>query len=573
MNNPTDEYDICIIGSGAGGAPVAWSLARAGYSVLVLEKGPWIHADEFSKDEMACCRRNVYTPKLDKEQHVIEDRDAEGRWRGTPTSESGWSFWNGNCVGGSSNFMSGFFHRMKPVDFRLRSEFGAIDGANVVDWPIDYDELEPYYARAEQEIGISGEVRDVPWAEPRSTEQFPWPPTAEHPISAWIDDACETLGYRSLRVPRAILSQPKDGRGSCSYSGYCGSFGCSSNAKGSARAALLDRAVVDGRCEVRPHSQVLRLHSDGDGRISQVEYVDEQEQRHQVRAGVYVLAAQAIESARLLLNSPGPRHPNGLANGSGQVGRNLLFSAGGTGSANFFYDDLKDGRAEQLAVVGPFVNRALYDAYVVDQAPFAVAGRSAAKGGMVEFLFEHPNPTSVASGARWSDGQLSWGLPLKRRLEHWLRDLRTLTFEVFCDWLPNDDCFVAIDPTVRDRWGVPVARVRIGGHPHDLEVGRHLAAYGERVLTAMGGQGVSSNVSATPPQNLVAGGCRFGDDPVSSVLDRDCRAHEVDNLYVTDGSFMPTGGSVPYTWTIYANSFRVADRIIERLGGARSGKT
>ena len=138
------DFDVCVIGSGAGGGPVAFTLAEAGYSVVVLEKGPWLKEQHFTKDELACCRRGAYRSALNQEQHVIEERQDDG-WLATPTAASGWSFWNGNCVGGSSNFMSGYFHRLRPVDFRLRSEFGPIDGANVVDWPITYDELEAYY--------------------------------------------------------------------------------------------------------------------------------------------------------------------------------------------------------------------------------------------------------------------------------------------------------------------------------------------------------------------------------------------------------------------------------------------
>ncbi len=568
------EYDVCVIGSGAGGGPIAWTLAGAGFSVLVLEKGPWIHNNEFFKDELACCRREVYTPPLSQEQHVIEDRDGDGGddgWTATPTAESGWNFWNGNCVGGATNFMSGFFHRLQPVDFRLWSEFGPIAGANVADWPIDYAALEPYYDQVERVIGVSGNTagHTPKGTGPRSRPNFPYPPTREHPIAEWIDASCRTLGYHAQPVPRAILPTARGQRGGCSYSGYCGSYGCATGAKGSSRAALLDAAVAGGHCEVRPQAQVVRLDSDATGQVSGVQYIDSEGNRHTVRARLYVVAAQAIETTRLLLNSTGPRHPDGLGNRHDQVGRNLLFSAGGSGSADFHYDDLAPERAAGLAKVGPFVNRALHDWYVVDDAPFSApipGGRGPAKGGIIEFLFEHPNPVSVAGGARRQSGQLLWGAPLKRRLETWFRGLRTLNFEVFCDWLPNDDCFVALDPSVKDRWGQPVARVRIGHHPHDLVVGRYLAERGERVLAQMGGRGVRSSISGSPPPNLVAGGCRFGNDPRTSVLNADCRIHDVDNVYVSDGSFMPSGGSVPYTWTIYANAFRVADILRQRLG-------
>jgi len=556
------DFDVCIIGSGAGGGPVAYSLAQQGRAVVVLEKGPWFTEADFYKDELACCRHSVYTPSLKDEQHVIEELDDAGAWLATPTSESGWSFWNGNCVGGSSNFMSGFFHRMKPVDFRLRSEFGPIAGANVVDWPIGYVDLEPYYDRVEKIVGVSGKLTPHRNIEPRSSLDFPYPPTAEHPVSGWIDAACNQLGYHALKVPRAILSQPADGRRSCEYSGYCGSFGCASGAKGSARAALLDLAVASGHCQVRPHAKVRRLISDARGRVVAADYVDRAGKRRRVTAKVFVVACQAIETARLLLASTGPRFPKGLANNNGQVGRNLVFSAGGAGGGDLVYGELSEARAAELRLMGPFVNRALDDWYVIDD-PALPGGRI--KGGIVEFLFGHPNPIARADGAQRGQSGLVWGKPLKRQLESRFREGRRLTFEVFNDWLPSDSCFVALDHKVKDRWGDPVARVRIGHHDHDLKIGRYLAAKGEQVLRRMGARNIDTSITGAPPANLVAGGCRFGIDPVSSVLDPDCRAHEVNNLYVADGSFMPTGGSVPYTWTIYANAFRVADRILASL--------
>lgn len=169
---------------------------------------------------------------------------------------------------------------------------------------------------------------------------------------------------------------------------------------------------------------------------------------------------------------------------------------------------------------------------------------------------------------KWDDDdQLVWGRPLQQRLKSLFTDSQTLRYEIFCDWLPTDNCYVELDSSVRDKWQTPVAKVRIGYHPHDLKVGRFINQRAVQVMEKMGAKNVRSSVSGSPPQNLVAGGCRFGHDPATSVLNADCRAHDVVNLYVTDGSFMPTGGSVPYTWTIYANAFRVADKIIKHVQG------
>ncbi|MEE8496776.1 MAG: GMC family oxidoreductase [Xanthomonadales bacterium] len=556
------DFDVCVVGSGAGGGPVALGLTRAGYSVVVLEKGPWYTEADFFKDELACCRRSVYSPNLRDEFHVVEHKKDNGVWVANPSHGSGQDFWNGVCVGGSSNFMSGFFHRLKPKDFHLLSEFGPIEGANIVDWPISYTDLEPYYAQVEREVGVSGRVVEHPNQEPRSTADFPFPPTAEHPVAQWFDQECKQQGLHSIPVPRAILSRPAMNRQGCEYSGYCGSFGCSTGAKGSSRAALLNRAVATGRCEIRAHAQVYRLETDAHGRVVAACYYDHQNNAQSVDAKIFVIACQAIETSRLLLLSPGQRHPHGLANNNGQVGRNLLFSAGGSGTGKFLYSDLDQARVVALKVVGPFMNRALQDWYFIDDEDL---GRI--KGGTIEFLFRHPNPISQANRQKHSTGGLLWGNPLKKKLKSYFTQARYLRFETFCDWLPNDNCHVSLDQESKDRWGSPVAHVKVGYHEHDLKVGRFLTYKGRQMLQSMGADKVTWGLSGTPPTNLIAGGCRFGSDPKHSVLNADCRAHDVENLYVTDGSFMPTGGSVPYTWTIYANAFRVADKLINELGG------
>lgn len=561
------DYDVCIIGSGAGGSPVALTLAQAGYDVLVLEKGPWLTEQDFYKDELACCRRSVYTPNLKDEQHVIEDyngKDEFGnyKWSAEATSESGWDFWNGNMVGGSSNLMSGFFYRLKPVDFRLNSVFGPMPGANRVDWPIEYNDLEPYYTKVETEVGVSGKVIRHPSAEPRSTKHFPYPPTNEHPISSMFDSTCKSMKLHPLPTARAILPKAEGKRRGCEYSGYCGSYGCSTGAKGSARAALLDRALETGHCEIRANAKVNRLISDQKGKVVAAEYVDKQHKLKRVDARIFVVACQAIETSRLLLFSTGPKHTNGLANNNGQVGKNLLFSAGGSGYGDFPYARFSDRIANELKVRGPFVNRGLQDWYVIDDKKFG----NREKGGTIDYLLRHPNPIARANRLKWDDdGNLIWGSELKTKMKAHFTETQYFRYEVFNDWLPTDDCFVSLDGNVKDKWGLPVARIRVGYHDHDLKVGRYLSEKAEAVMHKMGAINVRGSVSGSPPQNLQAGGCRFGNDPKISVLDKDCRAHDAENLFITDGSWMPTGGSVPYTWTIYANAFRVAEIIKKQL--------
>ncbi len=554
------KYDVVIVGSGASGGAVAYTLCKAGYKVAVLEKGRLIKRDEFSKDELAYARRDIVTPNLFEEYHTIEEK-VEGKWVAAPTYESGWSFWNGNIVGGSSNLMSGMLHRMHPDDFRLKSKYGEIEGANVVDWPIGYEELEPYYALAEELVGITGKYEKHPYAPPRSTPTFPQPPTKENAVVKLIDKSCKALGIVPLVTPRAVLSQDKGHRNACYYSNFCGSYGCSSGAKGSSREAFLKPALATGNLTLMSNTHVKYLYA---GKKDEVEYAVVVDtitgKEKQISAKIFVVAAQAHESARLLLNSSNQQHPHGLANSSGEVGKNLIFSAGGAGQGELHKKSLKHITFEDLMTTGLFVNRSILDWYFIDHwwdGKF--------KGGLVEFMFEHQNIISRANKDNEEDGKLVWGKALGERLVKRFTQSKSIRFEIFNDWLPNDDCFVSLDETYKDKYDMPVGKLRVEAHLMDVKVGEYIAKKCEKVLEEMGAKNIYSSISSAPPQNLVAGGCRFGNDPKTSVLNKYCQAHDVPNLFVADASFMPTGGSVPYTWTIYANALRVGEHIVERL--------
>lgn len=555
------SYDICIVGSGAGAGPIFYELSLAGYKVLVLEKGPWFKTEDFSKDEMTATRRDAYIPNLADEQHVIVSPKSNGQWSAESTYESGKDFWNGSAVGGSSNFMSAYFHRLKPKDFRLLSEYGPIEGSNVVDWPISYDDLEPYYSKVETVVGVSGKVVDHKNQEPRSTPDFPFPPLPTNIIAKWYKAAAEKEGWTMIPAPRGIISQPKGDRRACYASNYCGSFGCSSDGKGSSRAALLTEAIASGNCEVRANCKVFKLESDESGKVVAAHYYDENDQPQIVSAKIFVVACQAVETSRLLLMSKSEKFPNGLANNNGQVGKNLIFAGGGSGSGIIRYDSLSEEDRKEFSKPMTFVNQALQEFYEIEDDQFG----GKAKGGTIDFLIEHSNPMPKAYRNRYIDGSLAYGSALKEKLLDYFTNQKRIRFEVFCDWQPNDDCFIELDNEVVDKWGDPVGRIKTGFHQRDVEVGNYLAEKAKKVMKNVGAESISIGIGGNPPTNLMAGGCRFGENPETSVLDVNCKAHEVDNLYVTDGSFMPTGGSVPHTLTIYANSFRVADKIIERL--------
>jgi choline dehydrogenase-like flavoprotein len=299
----------------------------------------------------------------------------------------------------------------------------------------------------------------------------------------------------------------------------------------------------------------IEVPVDSAGRATGVTYRDASGENRSIEARCVILACSAIETARLLLMSRSQRFPEGLANGNGLVGKNLVFSGMGRGHAIF-----RRPRPSPPISRFPFVQRSIQDFYFNAQGVEGVR-----KGGTILFDWAHPNPIFAAERVAHADGKLLFGRALKDKLRRDVAGVWNLQFEVFSEFLPTAGTYVDLDPDVKDRFGLPVARMTVRRHPADAVATGMLVDRGMAVLRDLEPDEWSAQELRGVTHFLQGGTCRFGDDPATSVLDPSCRAHEVANLYVTDGSFLPTSGGVPITLTIMANAFRVAERIAARL--------
>ncbi len=533
----SDEVDFVIVGSGAAGGILAKELSTNGFRVVVLEQGPYLTEADFIHDEVKVLNQNLLTNHPDLQPTSFRKTPDE---KAKPRR----ALVYGRCVGGTSVHFTANFWRFHEIDFIERSKVGAIPGANLVDWPITYADLEPYYTKVEWEIGVSGLAGASPFDPPRS-KPYPMPPLPVKSSGVLFERAARKLGWHPFPAPMAILSQPRPGRSACVQCGFCLSFGCEVGAKSSSLVAAIRVAERTGRCEIRPNSYVHRIETDANGRAIGAVYFDEKRNTHLQKAKAVIVCANGAETPRLLLLSANKQFPNGLANSSGVVGKNLMFNI--YSAVNGVYEHpLNEYK-------GYCVSRVLHDFYELDHQKVGFYG-----GGGLDARYEWA-PISFASGAMPPETP-RWGKDFKATLAHNF----TRTMEVTCHGtsLPVENNSFSLDPDLKDAWGLPALCLTYKDHPDDLKLTNWLLERAHEVHEAAGAQKKWSFPAQEQQFGVhLLGTCRMGNDPKTSVINPDHRTHDVKNLFLCDGSSLVTSGRGQPTMTIMALAFRAADRI------------
>jgi gluconate 2-dehydrogenase alpha chain len=575
-NRRLGRFDVCIIGSGAGGGTAAHVLAAGGKNVLVLEAGPltYQHLDDpkrqpialHSNDELKYSVRSFIEPQSELEPRTFRANagDAARVLRDVNVLPK--------LVGGAFVHADVKIPRFTAVDFRLKSAmeellaatpglavpgFGADAGsASFADWPFGYAELEPFYVEMEQLYGAQG-AEDNPYASPRS-RPYPMPPGVGMYFALKLAAGCAATSLAGQPLtphtfPAAINSRPHDGRPPCVDCGLCSGYGCPNNAKGAPAVVTIRKALLSGRCQLRYNCQVVELERRGTT-VTGVTYVDGSGAQQTATADAFVLAASPIESARLALLS-------GIPSTSGQIGRNLTFHL--QTNVNGFLPERVHGQR------GRAVTHGISDFRGVEPRGEAIRvfpGPRVHLGGVCEFSASQGQPITEDGYVYAQDlGLYPYGAELKRALRDGPLGQHLFGLLMQAEDAPQRDNMIDLDPTVKDVFGRPVARVTYESHPFELEARKFYIPYMKEAIMKAG----APTVFVTPRDAVLPGGgaptsrhvmgtLRMGTDPATSVVDPNGRFHEVDNLYACDGSVFVTSSGWNPTLTIMAVAAKIA---------------
>ena len=510
-----DDSVVVIVGSGAGGGTLGTQLALKGIKTVILEAGGRHNMEEFQNDERASFAQISW----------LDPRTTSGSWR-VSRDFPGLPAWIVKAVGGSTVHWAGASLRFQPHEFKTRTTYGEVAGANLLDWPLTLEELEPWYAMAEDRMGVT-RTNGIPGLPGNNNFKV-------------LKAGADKMGYKECHTGNmAINSQPRDGRGSCQQIGFCFQ-GCKSGAKWSTLIAEIPKGEETGKLEVRANAQVLKIEHDARGKVTGVVYADKDGAIQCQKARIVAVAGNSIESPRLLLNSASAMFPDGLANSSGQVGRNYMRHM--TGSVyGVFEKPVRMHRGTTMAGI------------IRDEA------KNKPDRGFVGGYEMETLSLGLPFMAAFLDPG-SWGREFTSALDGYDRMAGMC---LVGEDMPQESNRITLHADKKDKYGMPVPNVHFDDHPNDVAMRQHAHRQGMALYESVG----ATRTFPTPPypstHNL--GTNRMSENPRDGVVNKWGQTHDVANLFVSDGSQFTTGGAENPTLTIVALALRQADHIAGQM--------
>jgi gluconate 2-dehydrogenase alpha chain len=563
MATTLKKTNVVIIGLGAAGGVACLPLAQSGLEVIGLEAGSWLDTKDMAPDELKL-NRGLWPPGPQKTK--LEGITVRANASQTATRVNHPMM---NAVGGTSVHYWAQSWRLNPWDFKVRSEtirrYGPSripKGSTIEDWPLTYEDLEPYYDKVEYEIGVSGKAGNIAGKKDERGNIFEGPRKREYPLSPLRTSgymermiaAAKSMGWHSFVAPAAITSRPYNGRPGCAYHGYCSGAGCHISAKSSTAVTTIPKALKAGKFAVVTEARVTTIEVDNNGRVSGVNYLKGGQEYFQPADAVLV-ASYAYENVRLLLLSKSKAYPNGLSNNHGQVGKHYFsHNQGGAVSALFPFNlnNWYGTPAQGVAI----------DNWADDN--FDHSGLDFIGGGNL-YVYTERRPMAAVNGVQaWMQGGPNWGSKwkafVKENADRWnVAYLQKTT-------LPYEDNYLDLDPVVKDPLGFPVIRITAEYKDNERKIGTFIAEKMRQWYMAAGASGVNGdgNVAGGMFASTHAyGGTRMGDNPETNVVDRWGFSHEAPNLGILGGSVMGTSGARNPTQTLQALAWRTAERLVK----------